>query len=96
MTSMKNLRQNVEPVFTDILEKSSEHCDVSIMPRTCSKQKNRSNADVDDAAAYHRISIFIPFLESTISQLENGFSNHVKASTLGFLIPKNISNGGSE
>uniref|UniRef100_A0A8D8THQ5 Zinc finger MYM-type protein 1 n=1 Tax=Cacopsylla melanoneura TaxID=428564 RepID=A0A8D8THQ5_9HEMI len=45
-------------------------------PRTAKIQRNRSNYDVDNVEDYYRISIFNPFLDHFISQLDLRFLKH--------------------
>lgn len=46
------------------------------IPRTAKRQTNRCNIEVDNAETYYRISIFIPYLDKYINELENRFTNH--------------------
>ncbi|KAE9542517.1 hypothetical protein AGLY_003378 [Aphis glycines] len=77
---IKQLRLNDESEFKIIFNKVKSKCDslnieISI-PRTANKQKNRCNVQVDLPEDYYRISLFIPFIDHFLNQLNDQFLNH--------------------
>ena len=58
------------------------------MPRTCARQRNRSNVPAQDACEYYRRDISVPLLDHLISELESRFSSHKQTALLGlYLLP---------
>lgn len=77
---IKQLRLNDESEFKIIFNNVKSKCDalnieISI-PRTANKQKNRCNIQVDFPEDYYRISLFIPFIDHFLNQLNDRFLNH--------------------
>lgn len=46
------------------------------MPRLAKRQKNRANIPTKDPEEYFRITLFLPFLDSFVQQLNDRFVNH--------------------
>ena len=62
------------------------------MPRICGRQTQRSNVMASDLESYYRRSIFIPFIDDLVGQLQarfQGLSSHALQALL--LLPSNVS-----
>jgi len=72
---VKQMRQNSDEVFSKnfmTLEEKSKLLNFDIhIPRICKRQTNRYNISTDSAEEYFRISIFTPFLDYFIDQMNN-------------------------
>jgi len=95
LTIFNNNREQLDIVFSDVFNSFlylAEQIGAEIkVPRTRSKQKNRSNYETDSAERYYRLSILIPYLNSLISSLSRRFSSANKiAFSISLLHPKNI------
>ena len=72
-------------------------CDVTISSRNCSlsDQEHRANSNVQEelsTEAHYRATIFIPFLDQTLQNIDARFSKHtLKTMSLGCLIPQHVS-----
>lgn len=93
-TVIENVRQNAEEEFDKIFEESVNMLDkygVTVkIPRITQRQVHRSNvATGTDAKDYYRVSVFIPWIDSFLSSLQNRFLKH-KDVLKGFdcLLPK--------
>lgn len=89
----KAMRKDAESVFREIFNSVNELCvdiDVEIvMPRLNARQTKRCNVQVSTAEDYFRIAIFIPFLDSFISQLDDRLASHkVLLASFMCLFPK--------
>ncbi|XP_029348102.1 52 kDa repressor of the inhibitor of the protein kinase-like [Acyrthosiphon pisum] len=77
---VKRMRQNSDEVFSNIfmtLEEKSKLLNFDIhIPRICKRQTNRYNISTDSAEEYYRISIFTPFLDYFIDQMNTRFIEH--------------------
>lgn len=77
---VKEKRKNAEVSFNDIFTRSEEIAktlEVEVnLPRLNKRQVHRSNIPHTSTEEYYRRSIFIPFLDDFISQLEERFINH--------------------
>jgi len=77
---IKQMRQNSDEVFSKIfmtLEEKSKLLNFDIhIPKICKRQTNRYNIYTDSAEEYFRISIFTPFLDYLIDQMNNRFIEH--------------------
>lgn len=77
---LEEIRINADSYFKKIFEQvklMTEKFDIVIrIPRSAKRQTNRCNIGVDDPETYYRISIFIPYLDKFINELENRFTNH--------------------
>ena len=71
----------------------ASHAEVELrMPRVTAQQKHRNNPPANDPEEYYLRSVYIPFLDHIIAELDERFQNH-NAVALRFscLIPKFIS-----
>jgi len=77
---VKQMRPNSDEVFSKIfmtLEEKSKLLNFDIhIPRICKRQTNHCNISTDSAEEYFRISIFTPFLDYFIDQINNRFIEH--------------------
>jgi len=77
---LMNIRENAEIVFSDLFKnliKRSNEMDIEIkIPRLAKRQKHRNNFSTENPEDYFRVSIFIPFIDSIIQQLNDRFNNH--------------------
>jgi hypothetical protein len=77
-----SIRENAETVFSDlfkIIVTQSKEMDIEIkIPRLAKRQKHRCNIMMTTPEEYYRISIFIPFIDSVIQQLNDRFNKHRK------------------
>ncbi|KAF0722913.1 52 kDa repressor of the inhibitor of the protein kinase-like [Aphis craccivora] len=77
---IQTMRQNTDAVFSVIfknLEEKSESLDIQIcIPRTCKRQINRCNIISKSTEEYFKVSIFIPFLDYFIDQINSCFIEH--------------------
>ncbi|CAI6370248.1 unnamed protein product [Macrosiphum euphorbiae] len=87
ITSLKNIRENIEQEFQIIYNSVKEMAniiDVEIKAkRITNKQKHRANYKTEndenmELVDFFRISIFIPYIDNFISQLELRFVDHKK------------------
>lgn len=79
-TLIKEMRSNVESKFHDLFG-TAEHLAKEIgedikIPRVTHFQQHRANYELTSAENYYRVSIFIPFIDHFISQLEIRFTKH--------------------
>ena len=62
------------------------------VPRTVSRQNLRDNVEHENAEQYYRRTVFIPFLDSLVQQLNDRFQGKTKDAIKGmYLIPSNLS-----
>ena len=62
-----------------------------VIPRTSARQTQRSNVPASDAEEYWRRSVFVPFLDSVISEMGSRFSSlNQKAIQALLLLPANL------
>jgi len=80
LNELMNIRANAEIVFSDLFKnliKRSNEMDIEIkIPRLAKRQKHRNNFSTENPEDYFRVSIFIPFIDSIIQQLNDRFNNH--------------------
>ena len=63
------------------------------VPRTVSRQTLRANVEHDTPEEYYRRSIFVPFIDSLLQQLNDRFQGKAKDGIKGmFLVPSNLEN----
>ncbi|KAL4130683.1 hypothetical protein QTP88_008087 [Uroleucon formosanum] len=79
-TLIKEMRSNVESKFHDLFS-TAEHLAKEIgedikIPRVTHFQQHRANYELTSAENYYRVSVFIPFIDHFISQLEIRFTKH--------------------
>jgi hypothetical protein len=91
---VKGLRENADNEFKNlygVVSSLAEKYDFPLKrPRTSAKQTHRCNISATSDEEYYKITIYIPFLDSFINQLQARFLNH-KSILQGFqcLLPKN-------
>jgi len=77
---IQTMRQNTDAVFSvtfNNLEEKSECLDIQIcVPRICKRQINRCNIISKSPEEYIKISIFIPFLDYFLDQINSRFIEH--------------------
>lgn len=77
---LKDIRINADTYFREMFEQAklmTGQFEIEIkISRTEKRQTNRCNIEVDNAETYYRMSIFIPYLDKYINELENRFTNH--------------------
>lgn len=77
---LEGIRINADTYFREMFEQVkliTAKFDIEIkIPRTAKRQTNKRNIEVDNAETYYRMSIFIPYLDKYIKELENRFTNH--------------------
>ena len=93
ITEIRNVRSNAEKEFDSIFIKVVEmanDCGTTIqIKRRCQQQTNRENYE-GEPKDFYRNSIFIPYLDNLISQLESRFYQINLSAMRPFrLIPKN-------
>lgn len=95
---LKDYRNNSEEKFRKIYqdaENTARTFDIDIkIPRLTGRQTYRTNIPSDSPEQYYRVSVYIPFLEYMISELETRFSKtrHGEILDLYGLIPVNLQN----
>jgi len=88
-STIKQIRDNANAEFEKIFKEVEDVCssfDITVsVPRTTSRQKNRSSVMNNNPIEYYRISTFIPFLE----QIHGRFLEHrAKLKSFNCLLPK--------
>ncbi|VVC35783.1 Ribonuclease H-like domain,Domain of unknown function DUF4371 [Cinara cedri] len=77
---LKEIRLNAEKEFGDIFERVNslaEKIDIAInKPRISKRQTNRCNIQTNDPEIFYRVSVFIPYIDKFINELEERFTNH--------------------
>lgn len=93
---LKEMRSNADEKFAELFKSVEILCteiDISIqMPRIVQRQTMRANVSSNTPEEYFRRTVFVPFLDSFIGQLEQRFTAH--QGVLGkfqILIPKKAS-----
>lgn len=86
-------RKDSEVVFKSIFQKNSSLCEkfeVSVtIPRRAKQQIHRDNYPADDPETFFRQSVYIPYMDQLISELESRFQDQGETcSLLWCLIPK--------
>lgn len=92
-STIKQIRDNANAEFEKIFKEVEDVCssfDITVsVPRTSSRQKNRSNVMNNNPIEYYRISTFIPFLDNFLEQLHGRFLEHrAKLKSFNCLLPK--------
>ncbi|KAL4134796.1 hypothetical protein QTP88_006508 [Uroleucon formosanum] len=77
---IENIRKNAESEFKSIFDEVKTKCNslnIEIsLPRKINVQKNRCNVQENSVEDYFRISLFIPFIDSFINELNERFLSH--------------------
>ena len=94
ITELQNVRSNAEKEFDSIFIKVVEmanDCGTTIQIKMrCKQQTNKENYE-GEPKDFYRNSIFIPYLDNLISQLESRFHQiNLSAMHANHLIPKNL------
>lgn len=80
ISSVKYVRDNAEEQFKNIFDEAKQIADMFDIeikiPRLASKQTNRANVPTESAIDYYRKSVFIPWVDSFLSGLEDRFTQH--------------------
>jgi hypothetical protein len=80
LTELKTIRSNIDEYFHDIYIKTSnlaQKMRFSIsLPRIARKQKNRDNYSVNTPEEYFKITVFIPYLDLFINEVDRRFIEH--------------------
>lgn len=76
MYKREHANSNFQVVYENVAKICSEHEITMKLPRRCNQQKNRCNVQTQSIEDYYRISFFVPFLDTFISQLKSRFSEH--------------------
>ena len=80
INELKLMRENATETFSEIFSSSSlmlTSIESSIqIPRITGRQKNRANFPSSTPETYFRVSVFIPFIENFITQLDLRFVSH--------------------
>ncbi|CAN7939811.1 unnamed protein product [Ixodes hexagonus] len=90
--AVQELRQSgISTVFQAAIS-MAEAANVEIrMPRVTSRQRHRQNIPAIDVEDYFRLSLFLPFLDHLITQLDDRFKKHRSTlELLSSLLPENI------
>ena len=92
-TVLSNVRdQEFDEIYVKIenMAKNSQLLALSI-PRRCAKQTHRNKVEADTQQQYFRIAIYLPFIDSFLSQLNSRLSVIATQALQGFkLLPSNI------
>ena len=94
VTELRNVRSNAEKEFDSIFIKVVEmanDCGTTIQIKMrCKQQTNKENYE-GEPKDFYRNSIFIPYLDNLISQLESRFHQiNLSAMHANHIIPKNL------
>ena len=74
-----------EKLFSEAQEANGE---AILMPRITARQQHRNNVPVESAQEYYKRGVFLPFVDTCLSQLEERFRNHAgRALQLSVLLP---------
>ena len=89
---LQEIRDNAEVEFKAIIEKCTKMAELSEnkleVPRVNARQIYRSNVEFTTPEEYYCRTIFIPFIDSLIQQLNERFSGKTKSAMSGmYLIP---------
>ena len=87
--ALKKVHTEAEDVFHQLYRKASNMWSITETRRTCERQIHRTNLERNDNQTHYMITIFVPFVERALCQMEARLTNHnMKALALGFLLPK--------
>ncbi|KAG5887872.1 hypothetical protein JTB14_011407 [Gonioctena quinquepunctata] len=80
ISTIKYVRENAETQFKNIFDEAKQIADmfdieIKIL-RLASKQTNRANVPAESAMDYYGKSVFIPWVDSFSSGLEDRFAKH--------------------
>lgn len=72
----ENVHLEFKKLYNDLILKLNDFEITIKIPRLAMRQKHRMNIQTDDPEEYFRITLFIPFIDSFIQQLNDRFMNH--------------------
>ncbi|KAK4873837.1 hypothetical protein RN001_013197 [Aquatica leii] len=86
------MRADCDQVFDHLFEDAESNANKLLieikMPRLCGRQTNRNNVESGHPRDYYRRTIFIPFLDHFIEELESRFNHRMESAiSLERLIP---------
>lgn len=90
--TLKEIRDDVEKEFDSVFDSMCQMAkqagnDAGVgLPRRCHRQTQRSNVAADTPKDYWRRTVFIPFLDHLLNELNSRFSALTKASVRGLLL----------
>jgi hypothetical protein len=93
LTTLRELRDDVH--FNRIFQRAvvANNNEPIETPRLTAKQKNRSNVPADNPEEYYKSAVYLPYIDSCISQMEERFLNHsAKVGQLSALLPSYCNN----
>jgi hypothetical protein len=77
---LTDIRLNAEKEFGNIFERVkslAKKIDIAInIPRISKRQTNRCNIQTNNPEIFYRVSVFIPYIDKFINELEERFTNH--------------------
>ncbi|KAG5895776.1 hypothetical protein JTB14_001624 [Gonioctena quinquepunctata] len=80
ISTIKYVRENAEAQFKNIFDEAKQIADMFDIeikiPRLASEQTNRANVPAESAMDHYRKSVFIPWVDSFLSGLEDRFAKH--------------------
>lgn len=94
---LEDKRQNAETGFHELFEQATEiaksvNSELKV-PRTTSRQVNRANAATSDVKSYFRVNLYIPILDSIVTDMKSRFSaGALELYRLNILLPKECIN----
>uniref|UniRef100_A0A3Q2QG90 TTF-type domain-containing protein n=1 Tax=Fundulus heteroclitus TaxID=8078 RepID=A0A3Q2QG90_FUNHE len=95
--TLRDIRCEAEAEFKEVYESMVEmgklagFDDDLPIPRRCGRQTTRNNNPSDNPMEYWRCTVFVPFLDSLISEFDSRFSVMSSAAILGLkLLPSNL------
>jgi hypothetical protein len=84
--------ETFKPIYATICDMTSlQGRDSPVIPRITARQTQRSNVPTSSPIDYWRISVFVPFLDFLITELNSRFSGLAKKATVALLLlPANV------
>ena len=88
----ENCDANFRTLFGGVISSMAQKCDEPIqIPRRCIKQTVRNNMPADNAESYYKRTVYIPFLDSILSELNARFTGLSKCCAKALLLlPANL------
>ena len=91
-SSLKNVKENVDTHHNEWFETVSEMCSsvgtTPSMPRTCGRQRHRTNTPASTPSEYFKRTITVPILDHFLVELDRRFSSHHQTAIQGlYLVP---------
>ena len=96
VAQLNDIRDDAASIFQNVFTKCQAMAaladTVITVPRTGSRQNLRDNVEHENAQQYYHRTVFIPFLNCLVQQLNNHFLGKIKDAIKGmYLIPSNLS-----